>query len=79
MGTLLKGTAGDWYEGLVDLVTCLAPPTLTFDAFLVQLSDYFGGGVTIQTLERSLINLRQTGSVSKFAVAFQNITNAFNP
>ena len=47
----------------MDPVTCLAPPTLTFDALLVQLSDCFGGGVTIQTLERSLINLRQTGSV----------------
>ena len=78
-GTLLKGRAGDWYEGPVDPVTCLAPPTLTFDALLVQLSDYFGGGVIIQTLERSLINVRQTDSVSEFVVAFPNITNAFNP
>ena len=63
----------------MDPVTSLVPPSITFDAFLDQLSDYFGGGVTTQTLERSLINLRQTGSVSEFAVAFHNITNVFNP
>ena len=78
-GSLLHGTAGDWYEGLMDPATSLFPPSLSFDAFLGQLTDYFGGGVTPQTLERSLINLRQTGSVSEFAISFQSITNAFNP
>ena len=63
----------------MDPITSVTNPALTFAAFLGQLSDYFGGGVTPQTLERSLINLRHTGSVSEFAVAFQNITNAFNP
>lgn len=78
-GSLLQGTAGTWYASLVDPATSFVPPSVTFDAFIAQLSDYFGGGVTAQTLERSLITLRQTGSVSEFAVAFQNITNAFNP
>ena len=78
-GSYLKGSAGQWYECLVDPITNRVPTTITFDVFLGQLSDYFGGGVTSQTLERSLINLRQTGSVSDFAIAFQNITNAFNP
>ena len=78
-GSLLQGTAGTWYASLVDPATSLVPDFVTFDAFIEQLSDYFGSGVTTQTLERSLINLRQTGSVSEFAVLFQNITNAFNP
>ena len=40
---------------------------------------FFGGGVNIMSLERDLDNLRQTGSVSDYAIKFQNITNSFHP
>ena len=33
----------------------------------------------MQRLERSLITLRQTGTVSELAIQFQSITNAFSP
>ena len=63
----------------MDPATSLVPPHVTFEHFIAHMSTYFGGGVNQQTLQRSLINLRQTGSVAEFAVAFQNITNAFHP
>ena len=78
-GSLLKGLAGKWYEALVDPVTYVISPSYSFESFLQALDDFFGGGVNVQTLERSLINLRQTGTVSELAIAFQNITNTFQP
>ena len=43
------------------------------------MRNFFGGGVNTLTLERDLDNLRQTGSVSNYAIQFQNITNCFHP
>ena len=74
-GSLLKAIVGICFESLVDPDTNLVPPHIIFEIFVAQLSEYFGGGVNAQTLERSLINLRQTGTVSDFAVAFQNIVS----
>ena len=78
-GSLLSGTAGQWYDSLIDPATLLLPTTYTLESFLLELEDFFGGGVTLQTRERSLILLRQTGTVSELAIAFQNITNTFSP
>ena len=51
-------------------VTFRVPPTYTLLSFLQELEDFFGGRVTLQHLERSLINLRQTGTVSELAIQF---------
>ena len=78
-GHLLEGLAADWYYSLVDPATFRVPPTYTLLSFLQELEDFFGGRVTLQHLERSLITLRQTGTVSELAIQFQSITNAFRP
>ena len=78
-GHLLEGMAADWYYSLVDLATFRVPPTYTLLSFLHELEDFFGGGVTLQNLERSLITVRQTGTVSELAIQFQSITDAFRP
>ena len=62
-GSLLEGSAGQWYSTLVDPTTLLLPPSYTLDSFCQELEDFFGGGVTLQSWERSLDVLRQTGSV----------------
>ena len=78
-GSLLDGQAGEWYLSLVDPHTFHVPSFYTLDSFLQELEDFFGGAITLQSRERSLIILRQTGSVSELAIAFQTITNNFNP
>ena len=78
-GSSLTGAARKWYEGLMDPSTNRLPPTYTFDSFLLEMLNFFGGGVNTLTLERDLDNLRQTGSVSDYAIKFQNITNCFHP
>ena len=78
-GSLMDGPASQWYESLIDQSTYHVPTTYTFDSFIQELDDFFGGGVTLHSRERSLIGLRQTGSVSELAIAFQNITNHFRP
>ena len=78
-GSLLEGSAGQWYGTIVDPVTLLLPPSYTLDSFWQELQDFFGGGVTLQSRERSLDVLRQTGSVSELAISFHNITSTFNP
>ena len=78
-GSLLSGSAGQWYHSLLDPVTLLLPTTYDLPRFFAELEDFFGGGVTLQSRERSLQILRQTGSVSDLAIAFQNITNTFIP
>ena len=78
-GSLLEGSAGQWYSTLVDPITLLLPPSYTLDSFWQELEDFFGGGVTLQSRERSLDVLRQTGSVSELAISFQNITSTFTP
>ena len=79
LGSHLLGPARDWYESLIDPVTLMVPPSYTFDIFLQELEDFFGGAITLQSRERSLTILRQTGTVSELAIAFQTITNAFRP
>ena len=78
-GGLMDGPAAQWYESLIDPSTCHVPSTYTFDSFIQEPDDFFGGGVTLHSRGRSLINLRQTGSVSELAISFQNITNHFRP
>ena len=53
-GSLLTGHARDWYESLINPNTLLLPPSYTFDTFLQELEDFFGGGVTLKSRERSL-------------------------
>ena len=55
------------------------PPSYTLDSFVQELEDFFGGSNTRQSRERSLDVLRETGSVSELAIAFQNITSTFIP
>ena len=78
-GSLLEGSAGQWYSTLVDPSTLILPPSYTLDSFWQELEDFFGGGVTLQSRERALDILRQTGSVSELAISFQNITSTFTP
>ena len=78
-GSLLIGSAGQWYRGLVDPVTLLLPPTYDLPRFFHELEDFWGGGIALQSRERSLDILRQTGNVSDLAVSFQTITHTFSP
>ena len=77
--SVLVGSARKWYEGLLDPYNNQLPSDYTFDQFLVDMQAFFGGGVNVLALERDLTNLRQTGSVSEYAIKFQNITNSFIP
>ena len=79
VGSLLVGKAREWHDALIEDDTCSLPSSYTFHSFLQEMGEFFGGGVTLQSMERSLINLRQTGTVSELAIAFQNITNTFRP
>ena len=46
-GTLLSGSANQWYESLIDTTTLELPSTYTLETFLHELEDFFGGGVTL--------------------------------
>ena len=76
-GSLLQGAAQQWLETLIDPHTANLPPHYTLDLFLAELSAFFGGGVTLAAKEHLLDDLRQTGSVSDFAIAFRNIINSY--
>ena len=78
-GALLTGSAGKWYAALVDKTTFRLPPHYTLDSFFQALDNYFGGAVTLDSWERELDSLRQTGTVAELAIAFQNITMNFEP
>lgn len=78
-GSLLQGSAVQWYHSLVDPGSTLLPPHYDLPLFFQELEDFFGGAVTLQSRERSLTLLRQTGSVSELAVAFQTITHTTTP
>ena len=78
-GQLLEGPAYHWYQAIVDPITTLLPPTYDLNRFFQELEDFFGGAVTLHSRERNLDMLRQTGSVSDLAVAFQTITHSFSP
>ena len=43
-GSLLVGSAGQWYHALVDPVTLLLPPTYDLPRFFHELEGFFGGG-----------------------------------
>ena len=78
-GSLLQGPAQQWLETLIDPVTVNLPDHYTLDLFLDELTSFFGGAATIASRENDLDDLRQTGTVVQFAVAFQTIINTFNP
>ena len=78
-GGLLSGSAYQWYQSLIDPATNQLPPSYTLEILFQEMAEFFGGGITLQTRERSLDILRQTGTVSELAIAFQNITSSFTP
>ena len=79
IGGLLSGSAYQWYQSLINPVTLQLPPHYTLEIFFQEMAAFFGGDIILQTRERSLDILRQTGTVSELAIAFQNITSSFNP
>ena len=78
-GSLLVGSAAKWYASMIDFSTMLVPSHYTLELFFDELRSFFGGGMTLDSRERALDTLRQVGSVSELAIAFQNITNTFQP
>ena len=46
---------------------------------LSELQLFFGGAATLQSRERDLRTIRQTGFVLDLAIAFRTITQSFNP
>ena len=74
-GALLTGSAGKWYAALVDKTTFRLPPHYTLDSFFQALDDYFGGAVTLDSWERELDSLRQTGTVADFEGECVEYTN----
>ena len=69
-GSLLTGSAGQWYHSLVDPNTLQLPPSYIFDFFFQELEDFFGGLITLQSPERSLDIVRQKETVSELAIVF---------
>ena len=57
-GALLSGLAQQWYETLIDPITSAFPNHYTLDAFLDELTAFFGGGLTMASREHSLDDLR---------------------
>ena len=77
--SLFQGPAQQWLETLIDPVSVNLPDHYTLDLFLDELASFFGGAASIASRENDLDDLRQTGTVVQFAVAFQTIINTFNP
>ena len=46
-GSLLHGSAGQWYSSLVDPTLLRLPPSYTLDSFMQELEDFFGGGIIL--------------------------------
>ena len=63
----------------MDPSTNRLPLNYTFDSFLLEMRDFFGGGVNTLTFERDLDNLRQKAEVSDYAIKLQNIANSSHP
>ena len=63
-GALLSAPAQQWYETLLDPLTTALLIHYTLDVFLAELTEFFGGGLTMASREHSLDDLRQTGSMS---------------
>ena len=78
-GSLLTGPAREWYHSQVNMATMMLPDHYTLVMLLEELGEFFGAGITVDSRERQLIALRQTTTVSQLAIAFQNLTNTFNP
>ena len=78
-GANLTSSANQWYRAHVDPATQELPPSYDLALFFQALEDFFGGAVTLQSRERALRSLRQTGSVSELAIAFQTIVLTFSP
>ena len=77
--TKLKRAADKWLLNHVHPDTNLLPANWDFMEVLSELQLFFGGAATLQSRERDLRTLRQTGSVSNLAIDFQTITQSFNP
>ena len=76
---LMDGPAQEWLNTIIiPNLNCL-PEHYTLELFLDELTAFFGGGITMASREHSLDDLRQTGSVSELAIAFQNIINTYVP
>ena len=76
-GSHLRGPARDWYESLIDPATLMVPPSTTFDIFLQELEEFFGGAITFQSRERSLILLRQTLPYQSWPLLFKQLQMHF--
>ena len=59
-GSLLSGSADQWYRAHVDPVTQELPPSYDLILFFKELEDFFGGAVTLQSRVRALRSLPQT-------------------
>ena len=70
--SLCQGLAHEWILTLIDLDNL--PDHYTLDSFLAAMTAFFGGGVT-RAFQDSLDDLRQTGTMSDLAIAFQNNIN----
>ena len=79
VGNPFSGDTNDWYMTLIDQTTYNLPPHYDLHTFLQALADFFRGGITLASCERSLDTLRQTKTVQQLAIAYENITNTFTP
>ena len=77
--SLLSGAAEQWLITHVDPTTNLLPSTWDVDTLFHEVENFFGGAATLQSRERDLCALKQTGSVSDLAIRFETITHTFNP
>ena len=82
-GTLLKGDALSWFEPYLRDYLENTPEDRTadtdkffenFDNFASAIKNTFGDVDETRTAERQLLNIRQTGSASKYASRFQQIS-----
>ena len=78
-GAFLSSPVAQRYETLLDPHTLGLPRHYILDNFLAELTDFFGGGLTMASRKHSLDDMRQTRSVSALAIAFQNIINTYVP
>ena len=68
--TKLEGAVEKWLLNHVHPVTTLLPANSDFTEVLAELQLFLGGAATLQSRERDLRALRQTGSVSDLVIAF---------
>ena len=68
--SLLLGAAEQWLITHVDPTTTLLPSSWDVDMLFSELENFFGGATTLQSRERDLRALKQTGLVSDLAIQF---------